>query len=265
MGDRAPAVGPDEAQVPSGREPHGSLGAPGLVLAARVALGLAEIGGRGAGELAERIVPRPPRVLVATAGRISARLEPAGAFVWRRIEPWSRRGVMEQRANRELAEWALRGLIGAIANVALEEIDLDDIADRLDVTRLVHRLDLDEVVSRVDLDRVVERLDLDEVVSRVDLDRVVERLDLDAVVSRVDLDRVVERLDLDVIVERLDLTQVARHALDELDLDTLIRESTSGLAEETVEALRAQGTHADHLMGRIADRLRMRRAGPPDP
>ncbi|MDR0359829.1 MAG: hypothetical protein LBJ87_10275, partial [bacterium] len=57
--DRAPAADPEEAEGPSGREPPGWKGPSGLVLAARVALGLAEIGGRGAGELAGRLVPRP--------------------------------------------------------------------------------------------------------------------------------------------------------------------------------------------------------------
>jgi hypothetical protein len=194
---------------PAGGEP-GPANAGGPELAARLALGLAEIGGRAAGGVARRIVPRPPRRAAAAADRMSSRLAPVGAWV----EPFYRRGVAEQERNRELARAALRALVATVATSVLDEIDLDGIADRIDVGRLVDRVDLDEVVARVDLDRVVERVDL---------------------------------------------SRVARLVLEEVDLEQVIRESTSSLADDTLDDLRARGTSADHLVGRIADRFRRHR------
>jgi hypothetical protein len=88
----------------------------------------------------------------------------------------------------------------------------------------------------------------------------VREVDLDAIVDRIDLDRVVERLDLDRIVARVDFEQVARQLLEQVDVEEIIRESTSGLADETVDSLRARGMDADRMVSRLADRLMRRRA-----
>jgi hypothetical protein len=217
-GDReAPPAGADRELPPAGA----------IELTARLALGLAEIGGRAVGEVAVRAVPAPPRRTRDAAGWMSGRLAPARSLVWERVGPWYQRGVVEQGRNRELAESALRALIATVATTVLDEIDLDEIADRIDVGRLVDRVDLDEVVARVDLDRVVERLDMD------------------------------------AIVERVDLSHIARQVLEEVDFDQMIRESTSSFAGETLDALRSQGTSADHFMGRLADRIRRRREEDP--
>ena len=89
---------------------------------------------------------------------------------------------------------------------------------------------------------------------------VVREVDLDAVVERIDLDRVVERLDVDAIVTRVDFEKVARQLLEQVDIEEIIRESSSGLADETVDSLRVRGMHADRMVSRVADRLMRRRA-----
>lgn len=89
---------------------------------------------------------------------------------------------------------------------------------------------------------------------------VVDEVDLDTIVDRIDLERVVERLDVNTIVARVDFEHVARQMLEQVDIDEIIRESTSGLADETVDSLRVQGMNADRMVSRLADRLMRRRA-----
>jgi hypothetical protein len=96
---------------------------------------------------------------------------------------------------------------------------------------------------------VLDEIDLDQVVARVDLDRIVDRVDVDAVVGRVDLDAVVAWIDVPGLTEQV---------IDEVDLGEMIRESSSTMASETVDALRVQGMRVDGLVSRIVDRILLR-------
>ncbi|HYZ03398.1 MAG TPA: hypothetical protein VFA92_18015 [Candidatus Binatia bacterium] len=89
---------------------------------------------------------------------------------------------------------------------------------------------------------------------------VVQEVDLDTIVDRIDLDRVIERVDVDAVVARVDFERVARQLLEQVDIDEIIRESTAGLADETVESLRVQGMNADRMVSRVVDRLMRRKA-----
>jgi hypothetical protein len=155
------------------------------------------------------------------------------------LDGWAARGLAEQRRTREAAARTARALIAAVAAAVLDELDLDD------------------VVARVDLDRVVERIDLNQVAARIDLDAIAARIDLDAVIARVDLDAVLARLDLPGLTEQV---------IDDIDLGEIIRESSSTMASETVDALRVQGMRADRLVSRVVDRILLRdgqrRTGP---
>jgi hypothetical protein len=147
------------------------------------------------------------------------------------LDGWAARGLAEQRRAREAAARAVRALVPALAAAVLDELDLD------------------EVVARVDLDRIIERIDLDAIAARIDLDAVVARIDLDAVVARVDVDAIVARVDLPALTEQV---------IDEVDLGEIIRESSSTMASETVDALRVQGMRADGLVSRMVDRILLR-------
>ena len=96
---------------------------------------------------------------------------------------------------------------------------------------------------------VLDEIDLDELVARVDLDRVIDRVDLDAVVARVDIEAIVARVDLPGLTEQV---------IEEVDLGEIIRESSSTMASETVDALRVQGMRVDGLVSRLVDRLLLR-------
>ena len=204
---------------------------PGLLTAA--AFGLAMEAQRRSLDAAVAVADRlrsPLRVLVHPAAAF-ARGTVAVARHHLDLDGWAALGLAEQRRTRELAARAVRALVAAVAATVLEEIDLN------------------QVVARVDLDRIVER---------IDLDRIVERIDLDAVASRIDLVAIVARVDIAAVVARLDLPGLTEQVIEEVDLGEIIRESSSTMASETVDALRVQGMRADGLVSRVVDRILLR-------
>jgi hypothetical protein len=222
------------------RAPDGQLDLPRLLAAA--AFGLAVEAQRRSLSAAGAVVGRfgwPLRTLARPAVAL-ARGSVATARHHLDLDGWAARGVAEQRRAQALAVRTVRALIAALAAAVLDEIDLD------------------EVVARVDLDRIAARIDLNEIVHRIDLDAIAERIDLDAIVTRIDLDAIVARVDLDAILARVDLPGLTEQVIDEVDLGEIIRESSSTMASETVDALRVQGMRVDGLVSRIVDRVLLR-------
>ena len=212
------------------RTPDGGIDLPLLVAAA---FGLAvEVQRRSwdaAGAVAGRF-GRPLRVLAGPAVAV-ARGSVAVARHHLNLDGWAARGLAERRRAQAAAVQAARALIAALAAAVLDEIDLD------------------EVVARVDLDRIVDRLDPNQIAARIDLDAIVQRIDVDAIAGRIDLDAIVARVDLPGLTEQV---------IDEVDLGEIIRESSSTMATETVDALRVQGMRVDGLVSRIVDRILLR-------
>ena len=219
--------------------PDGGIDLPLLVAAA---FGLAvEVQRRSwdaAGTVAGRF-GRPLRVLTRPAAAV-ARGSVAVARHHLDLDGWVARGLAEQRRAQAAAVRAARALVAALAAAVLEEIDLD------------------QVVARVDLNQIAARIDLDAIVQRIDVDAIAARIDVDAIASRVDLDAIVGRVDLDAIVARIDLPGLTEQVIDEVDLGEIIRESSSTMATETVDALRVQGMRVDGLVSRIVDRVLLR-------
>ena len=65
-------------------------------------------------------------------------------------------------------------------------------------------------------------------------------------------------MDIDAILARVDLPALTEQVIDEVDLGEIIRESSSTMASETVDALRVQGMRVDGLVSRIVDRVLLR-------
>src|SRR5512132_2799852 len=231
-------VGSELARTP--RVSNGEVDAPRLVVAA--AFGLAvEVQRRSfdaAGAVAGRFAG-PLRVLTRPAVSF-ARGSVAVARHHLDLDTWAARGLAEQRRVQAAAVQGVRTLIAALVTAVLDEINLD------------------EVVARVDLDRVVARIDLNQIAARIDLDAIVERLDVGAIVERVDVDAIAGRIDLDAVASRIDLAGLTEQVIDEVDLGEIIRESSSTMASETVDALRVQGMRVDGLVSRVVDRILFR-------
>jgi hypothetical protein len=66
-------------------------------------------------------------------------------------------------------------------------------------------------------------------------------------------------VDVDAVVARVDLPGLTEQVMDEVDLGEIIRESSSTMANETVDTLRVQGMRADRLVSRVVDRILQRR------
>ena len=195
--------------------------------------------------------------------------------------PLQARGQAQRAAVRTVAEswlgYVVPRLVAAVLDrldlteLVIRRVDLDRVAQQLDVEAVLDRLDLTELVlTRVDLDRVAQDLDVEAVldrldltglvITRVDLDRVAQQLDVEAVLdrldltqlvlTRVDLDRVARALDIEAVLDRLDLTELVMSRVDldriasaldieaiayRLDLNALAeRLDLIGLAEQVV-------------------------------
>ena len=165
------------------------------------------------------------------------------------LDGWAARGLAEQRRAQEVAVKAVGALIAALATAVLDEIDLDQVLARIDLDRIVDRINPNQIAARIDLDKIIDRVDVDAIAKRIDLDAIVDRMDLDVIVARVDIDAILARVDLPGLTEQV---------IDEVDLGEIIRESSSTMASETVDALRVQGMHVDGLVSRIVDRILQR-------
>jgi hypothetical protein len=211
--------------------PDGGVDVARLLVGA--AFGLAVEAQRRSVDAAGAVVGRlgwPLGVLARPAGAV-ARGSVAVARHHLDLDRWAARGLAQQRRAQEMAVGAVRALIAALVVAVLDQVDLD------------------QVVARVDLDRMLDRVDPNQIAARIDLDAIARRIDLEAIVGRVDLDAVVARIDLPRLTEEV---------IDEVDLGEIIRESSSTMASETVDALRVQGMRVDGLVSRLVDRVLLR-------
>jgi hypothetical protein len=211
------------------------FGLAGVVLAAATAAG------RGA----RRVVAPVAQTMLRPPG-LPVRWQPAHV-----ISALAQRGAAREAALRGELSRLLDLLVPAVAEEVLRRVRPADL-----VTTYV---DVDRIVAAVDLDAAAARLDTDAVARRVDLDAIIERLDLtEIVLQRVNLDVLVP-----AVIDRIDLAALAEEVIDEIDLPEIIRESTGSMASETVEGVRMQSIAADEAVGRVVDRLLLRRSRRP--
>ncbi|HEV3282242.1 MAG TPA: hypothetical protein VG032_11635 [Acidimicrobiales bacterium] len=111
------------------------------------------------------------------------------------------------------------------------------------------------VMEAIDMDALLDRIDVDAVVNRVDVDRLIDRVDVEKIVERVDVKKIVERIDIDAVMEQT-------------ELGSIIARSTTGVASEVLDLVRAQAVGLDDFVARWVNRILRRRAedlplGPP--
>ncbi|HEX5533832.1 MAG TPA: hypothetical protein VFX33_08840 [Actinomycetales bacterium] len=203
--------------------------------------------------------------LAVLPGRVAAKRMPIPGFVRARASRawWTAGRLGEQRRTvigRRLTTF-LDAAVPYVVQEAMSRLDVADlVAAFVDLDRIAEGLDLDAAVARVDVERVVDRVDLDRVAQRLDIQQILDRVDLDRVVARVDLDGAAARLDVDPIIERVDLVGLARYIVDAIDLPELIRSSTGSMTSEVVHGVRAQSADADEAVQRVVDRVLRRRS-----
>lgn len=184
------------------------------------------------------------------------------------------RGAETLRSADALADRVLRAVVRRIVAAALAEVDvtavvrdhvdLDTIAEGLDIERIIDRVDVDAIAARVDIAPILDRVDVDEVAARVDVDRIIERVDVDAIAAKVDVnaiaakvdvDRIAAGVDVDAVIGRVDLVGLSNEVIEGVDLPRIIRESTSTMSTEAVRGARSQGMAADDAVAGFVGRL----------
>ena len=110
---------------------------------------------------------------------------------------------------------------------------------------------------------VIEAIDINALVSKVDMDALLTKVDIDAIVSRVDVDGLIDRVDVEKIIDRVDIDAL----VEQTELGTIIAHSTSGVASEVLDVVRAQGVGLDDFVARWMDRILRRKSDdwPPGP
>jgi hypothetical protein len=98
------------------------------------------------------------------------------------------------------------------------------------------------VMDAIDIDALLERIDVDAVVSRVDVDKLIDRVDVEKIIERVDVEKIIERVDIDALMEKT-------------ELGSIIARSTTGVASEVLDVIRAQGVGLDDFIGRLVNRI----------
>jgi hypothetical protein len=115
------------------------------------------------------------------------------------------------------------------------------VAERV-VSMVMDAIDIDALIDRVDVDKLVSRVDVDAVVSRVDVEKLIERVDVEKIIERVDIKAMIERVDIDALVEQT-------------EIGTIIAHSTSGVASEILDVIRAQAVGLDDFVARWVARI----------
>ncbi len=137
-------------------------------------------------------------------------------------------------------------IFGAVVPRAVEAVDPDELLDRIDVDALLDRIDVNRLLDRIDVDRLMTRVDVDALLARVDVDALVQRVDANAIVQRVDVDRLMTQVDVKQLVARA-------------GIDQIVAETTSGLADRTIDLARRQVLVGDLILNSTTDRLLRRR------
>ena len=83
---------------------------------------------------------------------------------------------------------------------------------------------------------------MDAVVSRVDVDKLIDRVDVEKIIERVDVEKIIERVDIDALMEQT-------------ELGSIIARSTTGVASEVLDVIRAQGVGLDDFFARWVNRI----------
>ncbi|HEX3981874.1 MAG TPA: hypothetical protein VHW93_11640 [Acidimicrobiales bacterium] len=113
------------------------------------------------------------------------------------------------------------------------------------------------VMDAIDIDALLERIDVDALVSRVDVDGVVDRVDVDKLIDRVDVEKIIERVDVEKIIERVDIDKL----MEQTELGSIIARSTTGVASEVLDVIRAQAVGLDDFFARWVNRFLRRSPG----
>lgn len=174
------------------------------------------------------------------------------------------RGGDALRAADAATDRLLRLIVRKVVQAALLEVDVTAVVrDHVDLDAVAEGIDVGRIIDRVDVDEIAERIDIDRILDRVDIDGIAARLDIAPILDRVDIDAIAARVNVDAVIGRVDLIGLADTVIEGVDLSAIIRESTGTMSTEAVQGVRTQGMRADdavsgfvgRMLGRHPDRV----------
>jgi hypothetical protein len=155
---------------------------------------------------------------------------------------WSARADVEQARRRaETTDFVAR-MIPAVVDALIE---------RINIGAVMERVPLGEILGAVDIDAILDQVDLNQVLTHVDVDGLIQRVDLDSLMTRVDVA---------ALLDRIDLSSIVGEVLDEVDIGSIVRESTGSITGDAVDGARVTAMRVDTFVGRVADRILLRGA-----
>lgn len=93
----------------------------------------------------------------------------------------------------------------------------------------------------------------------VAVNAVVSRVDLtEIVVQHVDVNAIVARANIVPILDRIPMVEIADYVMAEIDLPSLVRESTGGVADDILDLLRFQAISTDNFISSVVDKVLFR-------
>ena len=107
------------------------------------------------------------------------------------------------------------------------------------------------VMDAIDIDALLDRIDVDALISRVDVDKLIDRVDVEKLIERVDVQKIIERVDVEQIIERVDIDAL----MEKTELGSIIARSTTGVASQVLDVIRAQGVGLDDFFARWVNRV----------
>ncbi|MBM4667970.1 hypothetical protein GS448_17220 [Rhodococcus hoagii] len=166
------------------------------------------------------------------------------------------RGAETLRAADAVVDRVLREVVRRVVAAALTEVDITAVVrEHVDLDAIAEGIDVDAIAARVDIAPILDRVDVDDVAARVDIERIVDRVDVNAIAAKVDVDRIAASVDVDAVIGRVDLVGLSNEVIEGVDLPRIIRESTSTMSTEAVRGARSQGMAADDAVAGFVGRL----------
>jgi len=139
-------------------------------------------------------------------------------------------------------EQLVESIAQRVVGLVIEAIDVNALVAKVDMDALLANVDVDAIVSKVDVDGLIDRVDVEKIIERVDVEKIIQRVDVQQLIDRVDVQGIIERVDIDSLVEKT-------------ELGTIIAHSTSGVASEALDLVRAQGVGLDDFGARWVNRI----------
>jgi len=159
----------------------------------------------------------------------------------------------------EVADATVR-VARAVLPPAVAQRPLDAVGDQVDRRRTAARAR--EAVSREDAAAAMQaviRQVVETVLDQIDMEALIDRIPIDHVIDKVDVDAIAAKIDIDAIIDRVSVEDIVAG----VDMGSIVRDSTTGLASETVDAIRVQVMGVDLFVARIVDKV-VRRKHPRD-